>query len=74
MGNAFSKDEEKLEVQQVLEKRENELIYIITKELLKYHFSNDEQEPQFHKFNQLKEIVTYWYHEQMSHVGNRSII
>lgn len=28
---------------------------------MKYHFSNDEYEPQFQKFNKLKEIVTYWY-------------
>ena len=37
----------------------------MTKELLKYHFSNDEHEPQFQKFNKLKEIVTYWYRNKV---------
>jgi len=61
MATAFSNEEETLEVQQVLEKREKEIIFLLTKELLKYHFSDDDQNPNFQKFNKLKEIVQYWY-------------
>ena len=61
MATAFSDKKEFLHVSQVLEKRENEIIYSVTKELLKYHFSDDDGNPNFQKFNQLKEIVQYWY-------------
>jgi len=61
MMNAFSAEEELLEVSQVLEKRKQELLYLITKSLLQYHFSDDEEKPHFQKFNRLKDIVEYWY-------------
>lgn len=61
MGTAFSGEEEKLEVAQVLEKREQELIFLITKGLIQYHFSDDDGNPNFQRFSKLKEIVQYWY-------------
>lgn len=61
MGTAFSDEEERLEVSQVLEKREQEIGYNITRALLRYHFSDDDGNPAFQKFNKLKEIVQYWY-------------
>ena len=65
MGTAFSGEEEKLEVAQVLEKREQELIFLLTKELIRYHFSDDDGNPNFQKFNKLKEIVQYWYNNKI---------
>lgn len=65
MTTAFSPEEEKLEVRQVLEKREQEIIYRITKALLKYHFSDDDHKPKFQKFNKLKTIVQYWYKQKV---------
>lgn len=65
MATAFSPDEEKLEVKSVLEKRENEIVYLITKELVRYHFSDDDERPKFRKFNQLKQIVQYWYENKV---------
>lgn len=61
MSTAFSQEEETLEVSQVLEKREQEIIYLITKELIRYHFSDDDGNPEFQKFSQLKDIVQFWY-------------
>jgi len=61
MGTAFSPDLDKMEVKTVLEKREQEMHYLITKALLKHHFSDDENNPQIQKFNRLKEIVKVWY-------------
>lgn len=61
MASPISDSEEKLEVKGVLGKRDQELIYLITKELIKYHFSDDDANPRFQQFNKLKKIVTEWY-------------
>lgn len=65
MASPISPTEEKLEVKGVLEKRDQELIFLITKELIKYHFCDDEGNPQFQKFHKLKSIVEEWYHEKV---------
>jgi type III restriction enzyme len=65
MGTAFSGEEQKLKVSEVLERREQAIIYSLTKELIYYHFSDDENRPHFHKFHQLKAIVDYWYHHKV---------
>lgn len=65
MSSPISATKEKLEVKAVLEKRDNELIFLITKELIKYHFSDDEGNPQFQKFNKLKSIVAEWYNTKV---------
>lgn len=61
MTSPISASEEKLEVKGVLEKRDQELFFLITKELIKYHFSDEEGNPRFQKFNKLKSIVEEWY-------------
>jgi type III restriction enzyme len=66
MASPISPSEEMLEVKSVLEKRDQELIYLITKELIKYHFCDDEGNPQFQKFNKLKSIVEEWYKVKVS--------
>jgi type III restriction enzyme len=65
MTSPISASEEKLEVKGVLEKRDQELIFLITKELIKYHFSDEEGNPRFQKFNKLKSIVEEWYNEKV---------
>ena len=65
MTSPISSNEEKLEVKGVLEKRDQELIFLITKELIKYHFSDEEGNPRFQKFNKLKSIVEEWYKEKV---------
>lgn len=65
MTSPISPNEEKLEVKGVLEKRDQELIFLITKELIKYHFSDEEGNPRFQKFNKLKSIVEEWYNEKV---------
>lgn len=65
MSSPISATEEKLQVKAVLEKRDNELIFLITKELIKFHFSDDEGNPQFQKFNKLKNIVAEWYEKKV---------
>lgn len=65
MTSPISANEEKLQVKSILEKRDNELIFLITKELIKYHFSDEEGNPRFQKFNKLKSIVEVWYNEKV---------
>ena len=65
MASAFSEQEIELEIQSVLEKRDAEIIWWITKELIKYHFSDDDGNPHFHQFNKLKNIVSEWYNEKV---------
>ncbi len=61
MASTISDIEEKLEVKSVLEKRDQELTYFITKHLIKFHFSDEDRSPRFQKFNKLKHIVEEWY-------------
>jgi type III restriction enzyme len=69
MASAFSAREEKMEVQTVFEKREQEICFSLTKELIKHHFSDDENAPQFQFFNKLLAIVKYWYANKVLLIG-----
>ncbi|MBP7653289.1 DEAD/DEAH box helicase family protein [Candidatus Dependentiae bacterium] len=61
MKNAFSSDKEILTLEKCKEKREQELIYLITKNLLSFYYSDINGFPEFQLFNQLKKIVHEWY-------------
>jgi type III restriction enzyme len=61
MATSFSPNEEKMEVRSVLQKRDQEMVYVLTKHLMNYHFSDDENRPYFQKFSQLKKGVEIWY-------------
>jgi type III restriction enzyme len=69
MASAFSPHEEKIEIKSVLEKRDNEIIYLLTKELIKYHFSDEDRNPSFQLFNRLKKIVEEWYQNKVRLIG-----
>ncbi|MDQ3179008.1 MAG: DEAD/DEAH box helicase family protein [Acidobacteriota bacterium] len=71
MTSAFSPHEETMQVKSVLEKRDNELIFLFTKELIKRHFSDDDRNPSFQIFNRLKKIVEEWYHNKVRLIGIR---
>ncbi len=61
METAFSDTKEQLKVATVKEKRDQELIYLVTKELISRYYSDEDSKPLFQKFNQLKRIVSDWY-------------
>lgn len=71
LASAFSPHEERLQVKAVLEKRESELHYLLTKELIRYHFSDDDHNPNFRLFGSLKEIVRDWYQSKVRLLGIR---
>jgi type III restriction enzyme len=70
MGSAFLADKEKMTLQQVKQRREQELIYIITKYMINHYYSDDDKNPQFYKFRQLKEIVGWWYENKVKIIGD----
>lgn len=65
LASAFSAEEIKIKIQSVLEKRDQEVVFWLTKELIKFHYSDDEGSPNFQKFNKLKSIVTEWYDKKV---------
>jgi type III restriction enzyme len=65
MKSAFSESEIELKIQSVLEKRDAEIIWWLTKELIKYYFSDEDRNPYFQKFNRLKLIVEEWYNSKV---------
>ncbi len=69
MANAFSDRQEKLVIGAVKEKREQEIVYAITKELINLHFSDDDGRPLFHRFRQLQGIVEEWYRTKIRLIG-----
>lgn len=69
MGNPISATEVKMGIEQVMERREGELLYWITKELIRHKYSDDDGNAQFRYFGDLKEIVTRWYNERVKVIG-----
>ncbi len=67
MRNAFSS--EMLKVADVKEKRDQSLIYDITKALIQFYYSDEGGNPKFHQFNALKKIVEEWYFEKVTVIG-----
>jgi type III restriction enzyme len=61
LESPISPRREKLFVKDILDKRENELYFLLTKELIKYHFSDEDGNANFGKFAALKDIVSDWY-------------
>lgn len=61
LASPFTPDEEKISVYDVLEKRDNEIIFYITKELIKRKLSEKQNDPKFALFNSAKKIVEFWY-------------
>ena len=69
LASPFSSEEKELTVETVKEKRDQELIYLFTKELLRRHYADEDGSPEFQKFNRLKTIVAYWYFNKVKLLG-----
>lgn len=65
LQSAFSPETTDLDLQDILEKRDQEIIYEITRQLVKYHFSDDESRPMIDTFPACKDVVTYWYNNKI---------
>ncbi len=65
MGTGVDDSRVKLTVESVLETREQEIIYRITKDLLRDHFADDQGNLAFQRFHQLTGIVGEWYAQKV---------
>jgi type III restriction enzyme len=70
MGTAVSSQTNVLTLAQVKEKRDQEIIYFLTKEMLNRHFADEAGAPQFQKFNQLRQIIHEWYGSKLFCAGD----
>jgi type III restriction enzyme len=70
MGTPFAKELRELNLNDILEKREQEIIYILTKELISQNYSDENRNPQFYKFKELKDIVTEWFRSKITCLGD----
>jgi type III restriction enzyme len=61
MASAFTAQEIDIKIQSILEMRDAEIIWFLTKELIKIHFADENDYPKFQNFSKLKQIVTEWY-------------
>ena len=73
LASAFSPKEDEMEVKSVFEKREQEIVFLLTKELIKVHFSDDDDSPHFQLFNKLLPIVKYWYDKKIITLGESDL-
>jgi len=69
MTTAVSEKEETLKVEDVLERREQEIHYLIAKDLLQRKLSADPLQPEFDKFFEAKRLVSAWYDTKLKVLG-----
>jgi type III restriction enzyme len=70
MSNGFFPQREKLTLEQIKEKRKQELIFSITQNLVNLYFSDENRNPMFHKFNELKNVVSFWIDHKINLIGD----
>lgn len=69
LENAFASDKVKLSIDDLLALREQPILFRITKDLIRDHFSDDPRQPAFHRFAELHAIVEEWYHTKVTVLG-----
>jgi len=69
MGTAVSGEEVQLTVESILQTRNQQILFRITKDLLRDHFSDEAGNPQFHRFHELLAIVEQWYSTKVRVLG-----
>jgi len=73
MGSAFLDQTEELTLEQILDRREQELIYVITKYMLAHNYRDEDGNLQFQKFTQIRNIVEYWLRHKTKCIGDAFI-
>ena len=61
MGTAFSAQTEHLEFDSLFDLRDQTVVYRITQHLINFHHADLNNNPQFARFHQLRQIVQTWY-------------
>lgn len=70
LGCAFGPQKETLTLAQVMAKREQEIIYTITRCLIATQFTDNDGNRAFQRFAGLKAIVAHWYHHGIRLLGS----
>lgn len=65
LAAAISDETQELTLESILEKRDGELIYSITKDVLNYHLVDQDGNPKFRHFGRVKDIVSHWYENKV---------
>ncbi len=65
LGTAFSDEVRHMQPKQVLSLRDQQVIYDLTRDLMKYHFSDSDQHGNFALYGQIKKIVENWYDQRL---------
>lgn len=63
LASAFSGSTENMTLQAHEQLRDNEVVYYLTREVLRYHFSDVEGTPKIEYFGPVQRIVADWYQE-----------
>lgn len=69
LENAFAADKVKLSLDDLLSRREQPILFRLTKDLIRDHFSPDPTQPAFHRFSDLQPIVEEWYRTKVRVLG-----
>ncbi len=69
MGTAVSDEETELSPEAILGMREQQIIYNITRGLVRRHFADEKGSPEFQRFHELRKIVEGWYHAKLRVLG-----
>ena len=69
LENAFAADKVKLSLDDLLALRDQPILFRITKDLIRDHFSEDPAAPAFHRFSELQAIVEEWYRTKVRVLG-----
>ncbi|OHE87876.1 MAG: hypothetical protein A3G75_08820, partial [Verrucomicrobia bacterium RIFCSPLOWO2_12_FULL_64_8] len=69
LENAFEANRVRLSLDELLGLRDQPIIFRITKDLIRDHFSDDPAAPAFHRFSELSAIVEEWYRTKVRVLG-----
>ncbi|WP_020602303.1 BPTD_3080 family restriction endonuclease [Spirosoma spitsbergense] len=69
MQNAFEAHTETLEFTSVNDLRDQQVVYRVTQQLIHLYYSGLDNQPQFSKFSQLRDIVQEWYDTRVQLLG-----
>jgi len=70
MANAFSPEKETLTLEQAKAKRKQGVVYMLTKYLIAHHYTDDDGNPFFYQFRQLRDIVEEWFDTKIRLIGD----
>ncbi|MDI6803780.1 MAG: DEAD/DEAH box helicase family protein [Bacteroidota bacterium] len=70
MANAFSPEKETLTLDQTKLKRKQEVVYTLTKYIINHFYKDDDGNPYFYQFNQLKKVVEEWFDTKLKLIGD----